>query len=114
MAKAMMKRGTENNVPIRQMFCPECGEWDSVEAKWNEHSCIRIPHYNTWNISDNHENDYYAPEDDIEEVTIWSHDSCDNYFQQELEERDKGGPTWVCGSCGWESQNKERVMRCCL
>jgi ribosomal protein L37AE/L43A len=112
MAKAMMKKGTEKEERVTQYLCPSCGDWDST-YNWTEHECYKYSPNERWSIADDTRSLIFD-QGDVEDITVLQHDPCDNYFANVLEERQRGGPIWICGSCGWESRDKEQVMRCCL
>jgi hypothetical protein len=93
---------------VRKLYCSNCDEWDTTDA-WTFHTAYRG--YDRWAFYDN--DDDYIFGSEPEQITVYEHDGCCEYFVSPDEVNEGDRDVWVCGNCGTRTHDQERARTCC-
>jgi hypothetical protein len=103
--RAYQKPGSQGGT---YRYCPNCDEWEEEGPDWTQHTAYTHYQGNNWAFYDNDSDLIFG--EPCDEIIVWSHDSCEEYFvESESEERG----IWICGNCKTEWSEQDQARRCC-
>jgi hypothetical protein len=93
-----------------KIYCSNCDEWDDI-SNWTLHNAWRA--YDRWAFHDDPDENYYIFGSEPEQIVVYEHDGCSEWFISPDQDKTGDRDVWVCGNCGTRTHDQERARRCC-